>query len=59
MGDDDKYERATAIKVVTNEDVPGGVGSITSSKIKFGFYVTDFYGNTKEYVFYVKVKENK
>ena len=47
------------IKVVTNEDVPGGVGSITSSKIKFGFYVTDFYGNTKEYVFYVKVKENK
>lgn len=47
------------IKIVTNEDVPGGVGSITSSKIKFGFYVTDFYGNTKEYVFYVKVKENK
>lgn len=47
------------IKVVTNEDVPGGVGSITSSKIKFGFYVTDFYGNTKPYVFYVKVKANK
>lgn len=50
---------SNGIKVVTNEDVPGGVGSITSSKIKFGFYVTDFYGNTKEYVFYVKVKENK
>ena len=47
------------IKVVTNEDVPGGVGSITSSKIKFGFYVTDYYGNTMEYVFYVTVKENK
>ena len=47
------------IKIITNEDVPGGVASITSSKIKFGFYVTDFYGNTKEYVFYVKVKENK
>lgn len=50
---------SNGIKIVTNEDVPGGVGSITSSKIKFGFYVTDFYGNTKEYVFYVKVKENK
>lgn len=47
------------IKIVTNENVPGGVGSITSSKIKFGFDVTDYYGNTKEYVFYVKVKENK
>ena len=44
------------IKIVTNEDVPGGVGSITSSKIKFIFYVTDFYGNTQPYDFYVKVK---
>lgn len=44
------------IKIVTNEDVPGGVGSITSSKIKFIFYVTDFYGNTQPYEFYVKVK---
>ena len=47
------------IKIVTNEDVPGGVGSITSSKIKFIFYVTDFYGNTQPYEFYVKVKENR
>lgn len=43
----------------TNETVPGGVGSISSSKIHFHFYVTDFYGNTKAYDFYVKVKENK
>lgn len=50
---------SNGIEIVTNENVPGGVGSITSSKIKFGFEVTDFYGNTKEYVFYVKVKENK
>lgn len=46
------------IKIVTNENVPGGVGSITSSKIKFGFYVTDYYGNTMKYDFYVMVKAN-
>lgn len=47
------------IHIVTNETVPGGVGSITSSKIHFCFYVTDYYGNTMPYDFYVKVKENK
>lgn len=47
------------IKIVTNEDVPGGVGAITSSEIRFVFRVTDFYGNLKKYQFKVKVKENK
>lgn len=47
------------IHIVTNETVPGGVASITSSKIRFVFCVTDFYGNTISYDFYVKVKENK
>ena len=47
------------IHIKTNETVPGGVGSISSSKIHFQFYVTDFYGNTEAYDFYVKVKENK
>ncbi len=47
------------IHIVTNETVPGGVASITSSKIHFCFYVTDYYGNTMPYDFYVKVKENK
>lgn len=47
------------IHIVTNETVPGGVGSITTDAVSFGFYVTDFYGNTREYKFNVKVKENK
>lgn len=47
------------IHIVTNETVPGGVGSITTDAVTFGFYVTDFYGNTREYKFNVKVKENK
>lgn len=47
------------IHIVTNETVPGGVASITSSKIHFVFWVTDFYGNPEPYDFYVKVKENK
>lgn len=46
------------IKIVTNEDVPGGVGAIKSSEINFVFCVTDFYGNHKEYPFKVKVKDN-
>lgn len=46
------------IKIVTNEDVPGGVGAIKSSEINFVFCVTDFYGNPKEYPFKVKVKDN-
>lgn len=47
------------IKIVTNEDVPGGVGSIKSSEIEFVFHVTDFYDNIQDYHFKVKVKENK
>lgn len=50
---------SNGIHIVTNETVPGGVGSITTDAVTFGFYVTDFYGNTKEYKFNVKVKENK
>lgn len=46
------------IKIVTNEDVPGGVGAIKSSEINFVFCVTDFYGNPREYPFKVKVKDN-
>lgn len=47
------------IKIVTNEDVPGGVGSVELREpITFVFYVTDFYGNTQPYKFKVMVKKN-
>lgn len=46
------------IKIVTNEQVEGGVGSITTDRIQFNFVVEDQYGNVRKYPFYVKVKEN-
>ena len=46
------------IKIVTNEQVEGGVGSITTDRIQFNFIVEDQYGNVTKYPFYVKVKEN-
>lgn len=46
------------IKIVTNEQVEGGVGSITTDRIQFNFIVEDQYGNVRKYPFYVKVKEN-
>lgn len=46
------------IKIVTNEQVEGGVGSITTDRIQFNFIVEDRYGNVRKYPFYVKVKEN-
>ena len=46
------------IHIKTSENVPGGVASITSDKIKFNLYVTDFYGNTITRPFYVKVNQN-
>lgn len=46
------------IKIVTNEQVEGGVGSITTDRIQFNFIVEDHFGNVRKYPFYVKVKEN-
>lgn len=46
------------IYIQTNENVPGGVASITSDKIEFVMYVTDFFGNTVARPFWVKVNAN-
>lgn len=46
------------IYIQTNENVPGGVASITSDKIKFVMYVTDYFGNTVTRPFWVKVNAN-
>lgn len=46
------------IKIVTNEEVQQGIGSISGKSIKFNFIVEDHFGNVRKYPFYVKVKEN-
>ncbi len=47
------------IVIVTNENVPGGVGAITTDAVAFEFLVEDYYNNTTIYTFNIKVKENQ
>lgn len=46
------------IYIKTSEAVAGGVGAITTEPITFKLVVKDFFGNTMEYPFQVKVDPN-
>lgn len=49
---------ADGIHIKTSEAVVGGTASVNATNVKFNLIVTDKFGNTMKYPFYVSVKSN-